>query len=150
MALINGKSRRFVERQQSSLVLIVKCFESDGRDWQETTNLVDVTRSGARFVLNHQVESGQPLFLTLPLESRLRSYDFLEKDYRVWAIARYVIEIPPAEENATTQFRVGAAFIGKTPPEGFFGDMTKRYELKPRPTGKGLWEARQRPRRELF
>lgn len=146
--LSDGKSRRFEERQSSSLSVRVRCRETIKSEWNEATHLVDVSRMGARFILSHPVETGQLLHLSLAMPGRFRAYDHAEKEYHVWAVIRSISEV--AESDLTFPlFEVGVAFIGKFAPDSYLSNPLNRYDLKPAPNNQGLWEVRIRPRKEM-
>lgn len=148
MALIDGASRRLIERRRSSLPVKVTGFEDAKNVWEEETHLEDLTRLGTLLVLAHPVEHGQLIFLEFAMPSHLRSFDFSEKLYGIWAIVRYVQENP---QEIGAGRKIGTAFIGKHPPPGFLEEPSKRYELNLRPVGsKGLWNVRELPRRSLY
>lgn len=147
--LANGKSRRFEERKVSHLSVKVYCRENSEYDWQELTQLKDVSRLGARFALSSQAEIGQLLQLTMALPRNFRTFDFTSTYYTVWGVIRMVTEIEDPE-LAIKQFETSVAFIGKNAPEGYLSDPTVRFDLKPALSKNGLWLARERPRKELF
>lgn len=95
-----------------ALVLPVKVqgYAEDGAPWSEMSSTDDASFGGASLVLEHVVEPGHVLELSLPLPRRFRRYDLTEPGYHVWALVRDVL---PA--GATT--RVGVMFLGKNPPK---------------------------------
>lgn len=146
--LSDGKSRRFEERQNSSLSVRVRCREDINSEWNEATHLLDVSRMGARLILSRPVETGQLLHFTLDMPRRFRAYDHTTKEYHVWGVIRSVTEVA-ASDLAFPSFEVGVAFIGKFAPDSYMSNPMNRYDIKPAPNSQGLWEARIRPRKEL-
>jgi hypothetical protein len=66
---------------------------------------------------------------------QLRSYDYSEPQYKVWANVRRCIEVVSGKE-----YSVGVAFTGKTPPAGFVEHPSKLYDVARRDTeGDGFW-----------
>ena len=144
-----SKSRRFVERIPSKLKVKVHCRETVDDEWEEVTHLIDYSRSGARFTVNRQAESGQLLKLSFAMPVHLRAYDRTAAQYHVWAVVRTVEKVMDQELN-DPQYEVGVALIGQHAPAGFLSDPTKRYDLKPMPGRNGLWEVRERGRHDYY
>ena len=137
------KSRRLRERLKLNLPARVHSREPEGRDWTEVTRLVDVTPFGAGFTLSRPAEPGRLLHLTLPLPRQLRCYDYVEAQYGVWALVRYVRQVEPRKGSTALTFQVGAAFVGKQPPASYLADPTTRYEVASAATEAGLWGVRE-------
>jgi hypothetical protein len=136
----NEKSKRMRERLELSLPVRVHCREREDYEWVEVTRLIDVTPFGARFSLLHPTEPGRLMHLTMPMPRQLRCFDFVEPQYRVWALVRN-LSLLAAESKA--RFAVGVAFIGKRPPPSYERDPTKRYEVAGSVTESGLWLLRE-------
>lgn len=143
------KSRRFVERSPSKLKVKVNCRETVDEEWEEITQLIDCSRLGARFTVGRRVESGQLLHLSFAMPTHLRVYDRTAAQYQIWSVVRDIEELEVQDLNVP-RFEVGVALIGQDAPAGFESDPTKRYELKPVPGRHGLWEARERSRKEFY
>jgi hypothetical protein len=137
------KSKRMRERLELSLPVRVHCREREDHEWVEVTRLIDVTPFGARFSLSHPTEPGRLVHLTMPLPRQLRCFDFVEPQYRVWALVRNICALPSIAEKSTTRFAIGVAFIGKRPPSSYELDPTKRYEVAGSVTESGLWLLRE-------
>jgi hypothetical protein len=136
----NEKSKRMRERLELSLPVRVHCREREDYEWVEMTRLIDVTPFGARFSLVHPTEPGRLMHLTMPMPRQLRCFDFVEPQYRVWALVRNLSML--AAENKA-RFAIGVAFIGKRPPPSYERDPTKRYEVAGSVTESGLWLLRE-------
>lgn len=130
------------ERLELSLPVRVHCREREDYEWVEMTRLIDVTPFGARFSLVHPTEPGRLMHLTMPMPRQLRCFDFVEPQYRVWALVRNLSMLPPTESRQA-RFAVGVAFIGKRPPPSYERDPTKRYEVAGSVTESGLWLLRE-------
>ncbi len=91
----------------------VEGYDPDGTRWEETTTGEEISSSGARFSLQHEVGKGQALLLSLP-------YPTLA--YRVYALVREV-------EKAGNGFRLGTIFLGQNTPRGFEENPSIRYLL---------------------
>jgi hypothetical protein len=142
--LPDGKSRRFQERQASTLTVRVRWPEDGYSGMEEETHLTDFSRMGGRLTLRRRADPGQLLFLTFAMPRRMRAFDHAEPEYRVWAVVRAIKEFALSQDGKF--FEAGVAFVGKSAPEGFMSDTSKRYDLKPVPTREGLWAVRERPR----
>ena len=145
--MFTKKSRRYYERQPSALPVQVRYFLDTPDSIIEESQLINVSRGGARFILSREVQMGQPVELTLAISRLLRAYDKNEKTYRVWGIIRSVACLMN-ESMAPSGYEIGVAFIGATPPDGYLEDTTKRYDLKPTPDAQGLWPYRELSLRE--
>lgn len=142
----NEKSRRMRERLPLSLPVRVHCRQREDHEWVEMTRLMDVTPFGARFGLSRPAEPGRLLHLTMPMPRQLRCYDFVEPQYRIWALVRNMAALPPsATEKA--RFAVGVAFIGKRPPQSYELNPSKRYDVAGSLSESGLWLLREQVER---
>jgi len=122
------RSERIRERLELRLPVRVHCRETPDFEWSEVTRLLDVTPFGAGFTIKRPTERGRLLHMTIPMPRQLRVFDFVEDQYKVWAVVRYVRPLAPAEDKLP-RFEVGVAFIGKHPPASYHQDPTKRYEV---------------------
>lgn len=125
-----GKSPRIRERLQLRIPVRVRCRETPDFEWTEVTRLTDVTPFGAGFTLKRPTERGRLLHMTIPMPRQLRVFDYIEDQYKIWALVRYVLPLVLAEDKAP-QFDVGVAFVGKHAPASFEEDPTRRYEVTP-------------------
>ncbi len=94
------------------------------------TRLANVTPFGAGFALKRPTEKGRLLHMTIPMPRQLRVFDYLEDQYRIWAVVRYT---RTTTANNQTTFHIGVAFIGKRPPRSFETEPWKRYEISTTP-----------------
>ena len=104
------------------------------------SRLVDVTPFGARLSLKRPTETGRLIHLTLAMPPKLRCFDHIENQYRVWSLVRNVKMLEP---GAGALVEIGVAFVGKHPPRSFAGDPTRRYEIAPSNLGAGLWSVKE-------
>ncbi|HKC64770.1 MAG TPA: PilZ domain-containing protein [Pyrinomonadaceae bacterium] len=142
----DGKSRRRRERLELSLPVRVFGRDSEDYEWVEHTRLLDVTPFGVRFAISRPTEPGRLLHLTLPMPRQLRCFDHVEDQYRVWALVRNMKTIEPTGDKPA-RYEVGAAFIGKRPPESFESDPTTLYDVAPMATDAGLSSISERDAR---
>jgi hypothetical protein len=121
------KEPRRLPRFSLSLPVRVKARTDETNGWDEITRLNDISAFGAGFNLKNKVRCGRLLHLTLPLPRQMRCYDYTEPQYRVWCLVRSCI----TRENASTDkdTAVGVAFIGKNPPDSYFTDPNRLYEI---------------------
>ncbi|HEV7375978.1 MAG TPA: hypothetical protein VGN95_14760 [Pyrinomonadaceae bacterium] len=138
-----GKSRRMRERLELSLPVRVYGRESEDYEWVEQSRLLDVTPFGLRLTLSRPTEPGRLLHLTLPMPRQLRCFDHVEDQYRVWALVRN-IKMVEAVGDKPPRYEIGAAFIGKRPPESFEQDPTILYDVAASVTETGLWNIFER------
>jgi PilZ domain-containing protein len=114
--------RRQRPRLGLKLPVRVSGFDQQGHQWTEMSTVLDVSASGASFVLKHSVARGNVLHLLVPLPKRFRSYDLGEASYHVYALVRSTRSDPDGT-------RVGALFLGKHPPRGFEKEPSAIYLL---------------------
>jgi hypothetical protein len=134
------KSQRL--RERIGLKLPVRVHGRDGvsDEWTEMSRLVDVTPFGARLSLKRPTETGRLLHLTLAMPPKLRCFDHIEDQYRVWSLVRNVKLLEP---GAGALVEIGVAFVGKHPPRSFAGDPSRRYEIAQSDLGSGLWSVHE-------
>jgi len=142
-----SQHRRLRERLEIPLPVRVHCRESADHGWVEKTRLVDVSPFGARLTLGRPTETGRLLHLTMPLPRQLRSFDYDDEQYNVWALVRHATPLSQ-ELIHLPRFEVGVAFIGKHPPLSFEADPAQRFDISSAPVGENLWDMRERPDRE--
>jgi PilZ domain len=106
------------------------------------TRLEDISAFGAAFNLKRPVKRGRLILISLPMPRQLRCYDYLEPQYRVWAVVRRCIAIATSDDSR--EYAVGIAFVGKNPPQGYVENPAKLYELATREDG-GLWQLYEMP-----
>lgn len=107
----------------------VRGHEEDGTPWIEMSSTDDASFGGASLAVEHRVEPGHVLALSLPLPRRFRRYDLTEPGYHVWALVRDVI-------RAGARRRVGVMFLGKSPPKDHDKNPGGRYLLPTDPQPK--------------
>ena len=144
MNIVNDNNSRRLPRFSLALPVRVESRVSESHVWNEITRLTDVSAFGAGFNLKRPVKRGRLLEMTLPLPRQLRCYDFAEPQYKIWGLVRSCItrENPSTEEH----YAVGAAFIGKRPPQSFYEDPTKLFEISRKEEG-SLWNIIDAPKR---
>lgn len=106
------------------------------------TRLVDVSPFGARLRLSRPIDVGRLLQLTMKMPRPLRVFDFVEDQYRVWAIVRNV-RLLEQKTPKDSLVEVGVAFIGRRPPRSYDQDPSKRYEIAQTKLESELWSARE-------
>ena len=116
--------------------------ESNDREWAEMTRLVDVTPFGARFTLKRPVDIGRLLHLTLAMPRKLRVFDHIEDQYRVWSIVRNACLLEQKTPKDSL-LEVGVAFIRKRPPKSYDENPARRYEIAQTKLESQLWTAQE-------
>ena len=134
------KSRRLRERIRLTLPARIYVRESTADPWTVKTRLVDVTPFGARFTLPRPIDIGRLLQLTAAMPRKLRVFDHIEDQYRVWAIVRNIklLEQTTAKDPLV---EVGVAFIGKRPPHSYEENPGRRYQIAQSKLESALWAA---------
>jgi hypothetical protein len=118
--------KRIRERLPLHLPVRVRGRETPTFEWTEITRLINVTPFGAGFALKHPTEKGRLLHMTIPMPRQLRVFDYVEDQYRIWAVVRYMKAMVADDQ---TLFNVGVAFIGKRPPDSYEAEPWKRYDI---------------------
>jgi hypothetical protein len=140
------KNTRRIARIALTLPVKVEGKDSKDKGWDEITRLKDISAFGAGFTLRRPVKRGRLLLLTLPMPRKMRCYDYLESQYRVWAIVRRCIKGETRAEEGL--YLIGVAFIGNLPPKSYLEDPALIYEISDR-NDDGLWEIDTAPREPL-
>lgn len=134
----NSTDSRRLQRISLPLPARVEVLLDKGHEWSEMTRLIDVSAFGAGFVLKRPLKRGRLIMLTLPMPRQLRSFDYSEPQYRIWALVRRCI--PIGGSVAADEFAIGTAFTGKHPPQGFRDDPSRLYDITRREeSGGGFW-----------
>ncbi len=123
---INSNTRRS-DRISLPLPILVESKNSSENSWSESTRLKTVTTFGAGFEVQNKVSVGQVLHLTTAFPTKLRCYDYFESQYNVWALVRHCNL--RMEQNLAKPYSVGVAFLGKSPPSGYFQNPTQLYSI---------------------
>ena len=131
-----------IQRYSLALPTRVEVKIDRKHSWNEMTRLEDISAFGAAFNLKRPVKRGRLLLVSLPMPRQLRCYDYLEPQYRVWAVVRRCIAIAASDESRG--YAVGIAFVGKNPPQGYVENPAKLYDLATREDG-GLWQLCEMP-----
>ena len=115
--------------QRVSLALPVRIESKVNRAyaWDEVTRLNDVSAFGAGFNLRRPLKRGRLVQMTIPLPRQLRCYDYMEPQYKVWALVRRCIPLNRSQEKEN--YAIGVAFIGKNPPTSYMSDPAKLYDI---------------------
>lgn len=131
------KETRRIQRIALSLPVKVEGNDSRAEGWQEITRLKDISAFGAGFTLKRPVKRGRLVLLTLPMPRKMRCYDYLESQYRIWSIVRRCVKLESREERG--HYFIGVAFIGRVPPKSYLEDPSLIYEIVDRGE-EGLWD----------
>ncbi len=129
------KSTRRTERIALSLPVRIEGKDDPQTKWEEITRLTDISPFGAGFNLMRPVKRGRLIQLTLPMPRKMRCYDYVESQYKVWGIVRRCVRI---DEAAKEKYFMAVAFIGKTPPLSYTTNPSNVYEISNQAVD-GLW-----------
>ena len=132
------KENRRIQRISLPLPVRVEVKFDSKVSWNEITRLTDVSAFGAGFTLKRPIKRGRLVLLTIPMPRQLRSFDYAEPQYRIWALVRRCI--PIGRSAQTPDYSIGVAFTGKKPPEEYLDHPARLYDLSHREgEGSGFW-----------
>lgn len=132
------KENRRIQRISLPLPVRVEVKVDAKVTWNEVTRLSDVSAFGAGFTLKRPVKRGRLVLLTIPMPRQLRSFDYAEPQYKVWAAVRRCI--PMGTNTEPVEYAVGVAFIGKNPPVTFIDNPSQLYDISRREVeGEVFW-----------
>lgn len=131
----NEQEQRIKMRVSLEIPLRVEGRVDAATSWTEITRAKDVSAFGVGFNLSRPVKRGRILLLSLPMPRQLRSYDYMEPQYRVYSVVRRCVQIE--DEKELGRYALGVAFVGKNPPISWLKDPTKLYDVQAPPGGKG-------------
>lgn len=136
MSTTSTKDSRRLHRIGLSLPVRIEHKINKETSFNEITRLIDVSAFGAGFNLLHPIKRGRLIFMTMPLSRQLRNYDYMEPQYRIWGIVRHCI---PVRQKSSETYAIGAAFIGKRPPDSYNENPAKLYDITQRES-EGFWQ----------
>ncbi len=134
---VGNKEDRRIQRISLALPTRVESKVNGALAWDEVTRLNDVSAFGAAFNLRRPVKRGRLVCMTIPLPRQLRCYDYMEPQYRVWALVRRCIALDKKGDAET--YAVGVAFIGKHPPMSYKDNPARLYDIT-RKQENNLWQ----------
>ncbi|HEY6333570.1 MAG TPA: PilZ domain-containing protein [Blastocatellia bacterium] len=127
------ENRRRYERFELCVPVVMAGHDRINGKWDEESETLDVSKSGARLSTNLTLRHGSVVHLSLPLPIRLRAHGFVEPIYKVYAIAR---RVGPSEGGPRT---LGLEFLGENPPAGYLERPWAAYRT-------GSWDGAERRR----
>ena len=132
------KENRRIQRIALPLPVRVEVKFDTKISWNEITRLNDVSAFGAGFLLKRPIKRGRLVLLTLPMPRQLRSFDYAEPQYKIWALVRRCIATGTSAQ--TPEYSIGVAFTGKNPPEDYLEHPSRLYDVIRREgEGAGFW-----------
>ena len=134
---VADKQNRRIQRIALPLPIRVEVRVDKKVNWCEITRLSDVSAFGAGFTLKRPIKRGRVILLTLPMPRQLRSFDYSEPQYRIWAIVRRCIA--GGLSTLEPEYAIGVGFIGKTPPHDFIENPSRLYDIAHREDVSGFW-----------
>ncbi len=142
---IDKENIRRIQRFSLALPVRVESRVDENVVWNEITRLTDVSAFGAGFNLRRSLTRGRLVQMTMPLPRKLRCFDFTEPQYKVWGLVRSCIT---KEDSSSTEesHSIGVAFIGKRPPQSYYDDPAKLFEISHQDEGR-LWDIVDAPTR---
>jgi len=136
MSDMNERDTRRISRFTLALPVRVESRVNENNAWNEITRLTDVSAFGAGFNLHRPVKRGRLLQMTIPMPRKMRCYDFTEPQYRIWGLVRSCITTESSADKEN--HAIGVAFIGKRPPQSYYDDPAKLFEISHQEDGQ-LW-----------
>lgn len=140
-----SENNRRIPRLSLALPVRVEARHSEDNVWNEVTRLTDVSAFGAGFNLKHPIKNGRLVQMTIPMPRQLRCYDFAEPQYRIWGLVRSCITKEESDDKES--HAVGVAFIGKRPPQSYYDDPARLFEISHQEEGR-LWNVVEAPTRD--
>ena len=134
---IQDKEDRRIKRISLALPTRIESKVNNSTAWNEVTRLNDVSAFGAAFNLRRPIKRGRLVYMTIPLPRQLRCYDYMEPQYRVWALVRRCISVSKSSDAAES-YAIGVAFIGKHPPVSYKENPARLYDITEK-AGDNLW-----------
>jgi hypothetical protein len=131
------KENRRIQRISLPLPARIEVMVDQKVTWNEITRLVDVSAFGSGFELKRPVRRGRLVLVTLPMPRQLRSYDYSEPQYKIWALVRRCV---PMTRRHGVEYAVGVAFTGRSAPPGYLDHPSMLYDISHRDEdGNGFW-----------
>ncbi|MEZ5308024.1 MAG: PilZ domain-containing protein [Pyrinomonadaceae bacterium] len=118
--------RRIARRSETNISAVVRGRESEAFFWTENTELETVSKVGAGFNLEHELNVGRVISIICKMPKWLRSYDQDKEMYRVWGLVQHCT---PITTDAGSRFQIGVAFIGKHAPKSYSSDPLRTYRV---------------------
>jgi hypothetical protein len=109
-----------------SLHAVVKAKDKNDHQWKEVADLISVSATGSSFNLPRACDVGTLVSLMAPLPAHLRCYDYDKEFYKVWGLVQHC-EAVTADDPSN--FHIGVAFIGKTPPASYRDNPQQHYRI---------------------
>lgn len=132
------KENRRIQRISLPLPARVEVMVDAKVSWNEITRLSDVSAFGAGFTLKRPLKRGRLVLMTIPMPRQLRSFDYSEPQYKIWALVRRCIAV--GRSAASPEYSIGVAFTGKVPPPGYINHPSILYDISHREDeNNGFW-----------
>lgn len=125
------------QKPEAKLRAIVRFRTSPGHSWKEVTTPVNVSKSGASFLLKRPCDVGRLIMLVITMPVELRAYDFDEEFYPVIGLIQNCHEV--FDQAGEVFYSVGVAFVGKDVPPGWDLNPTQNYRISGT-TASGMWQ----------
>src|SRR5581483_10596206 len=100
--------KRRERRLTLTLPVRVTGHDPTGKPWDEMASTIDVSARGCATTLQHKVQVGQILQLSMPFPRQLRQYELTDASYIIFALVRWL-----------DGKRVGMLFRGQKAPKGY-------------------------------
>ncbi len=106
-------NQRKTARIKMEIPIQVTGHESVDHKWQEMSRIIDVSRVGVCFEIQHKVSPGLVLYLSFPMPWKLRQFGHSEPSYKIYGLVKN------CQTTNKSTHRVGVQFLGQTPPKTY-------------------------------
>lgn len=124
------KENRRIQRISLPLPVRVEVMVDPKVSWNEITRLSDVSAFGAGFNIKRPIKRGRLVLLTIPMPRQLRSFDFSDPQYKIWALVRRCLSV--GRNAQQPEYSIGVAFAGKSPPPNYLEHPSMLYDISHR------------------
>jgi hypothetical protein len=105
---MTAKDKRRERRLTLTLPVRVLGHDATGKAWDEMATTIDISVRGCATTLQHKVQIGQILQLSMPFPRQMRQHELTDGSYTVYGLVRWL--------EGT---RVGMLFRGRQTPKGY-------------------------------
>ena len=116
------------EKNSVNIPITVKGMGKENGGWEETANIINLTKNNMSFTLNRKCQIGHLLCLANPVDSEPEGVEKSEENCSVWGIIQQCTRLP-TENEVGENYHVGIALIGDAPPVSYFENPSQYYRL---------------------
>lgn len=120
----NADNRRRSERMPVSIPVVITGHEQNDGEWTETTETIDVSRTGLNLRLSRRLQHGKVLHISLSLPDELRVQGQTGSEHETYAIVRRI------EAVCNGARVIGLEYLGDQPPQGYAERPWACFQIK--------------------